>query len=250
MNSPRYSFPPGLFTRALLDFLLLRRRDLQNDARACIKHVKAELNVLGKENIPQQGAYVLTINHYHRPGLGAQWLALATAAMVPIKMHWVVTEELMCKGKWYEAIGSRGSRIFLKRLADMYDLTRMPPMPPRPKDVAARAAAVRTVLGYVKGTKEPILGISPEGHNPPNGVLTRPARGFGRFGLLLSNAGMKFIPVAGYEVDGIFHLHFGAPYELSVPSDLSTDERDQYATQIIMENIAHLLPIHLRGDFV
>lgn len=249
MKYPKYSYPPGLFARALWDFILLYRRDLQSDAKACIEDMKAELRVLGTENIPQQGACVLTINHYHRPGLGAQWLALATTAVVPVKMHWVVTGELMCRGKWYEAIGSRSSRIFLKRLAHIYDLTTMPPMPPRPRDVAARAASVRAILEYVKHVKDPVLGLSPEGHNPPNGVLSRPATGSGRFGLLLSKAGMRFIPVGGYEVDAVFHLHFGEEYELNVPSGLSADEKDERAMRIIMENIASLLPPHLRGEF-
>ena len=249
MNYPKYSYPPGLFTRALWDFIFLRRRDLQNDAKACIENLHPGLRVLGKENIPQRGACILTINHYHRPGFGAQWLAIATTAVVPLKMRWVVTGELMCQGKWYEAIGSRASRIFLKRLADLYGLITMPPMPPRPKDVEARAASVRRVLEYVKHVDDPVLGISPEGYNPPNGVLTRPAAGFGRFGLLLSNAGMRFIPVGGYEADGIFHLHFGEPYELNVQNELRAGEKDEHAMQIVMRNIARLLPGHLRGEF-
>jgi hypothetical protein len=249
MNAPKYSFPPVLFARALWDFILLRPRDLQNDAKACIDSLNPGLRVLGKENIPQLGNCVLTINHYHRPGLGAQWLAIATTALVPLKMRWVVTGELMCQGKWYAALGSRASRIFLKRLAYFYGLTTMPPMPPRPKDVEARAASVRKLLDYVKQVKDPILGISPEGYNPPNGVLTRPAAGFGRFGLLLAKAGMRFIPVGGYEADGIFHLHFGEPYELNVRSDVAVDEKDRLAMQIVMRNIARLLPLHLRGEY-
>ena len=250
MGDPRYSYPPGLFARALWDFILLRPRDLQNDAKACIKHLRPGLRVLGEKNIPQRGACILTINHYHRPGFGAQWLAIATTAVVPLKMRWIVTGELMCQGKWYEAIGSRVSRIFLRRLAHFYGLTTMPPMPPRPKDIEARADSVRKVLEYVKRADEPVLGISPEGYNPPNGILTRPAAGFGRFALLLSKAGMRFVPVGGYETEGIFHLHFGEAYELDIQGHLSADEKDEQAMQIVMKNIARLLPIHLRGEFV
>lgn len=249
MDYPKYSYPPGLFAHALWDFILRRRRDMQSDAKACIENMSAQLRVLGKENIPQEGNCVLTINHYHRPGFGAQWLALATTALVPLKMHWVVTGELMCQGKWYEAIGSRSSRIFLKRLAYIYDLTTMPPMPPRPQDVDARAASVRKVLEYVKQGNDPLLGISPEGHNPPDGILTRPAPGFGRFALLLARAGMRFTPVGGYEADGCFFLHFGEQYELNVQNGLPAEGKDEYAMQIVMENIARLLPVPLRGAF-
>jgi hypothetical protein len=225
MNYPKYSYPPGLFARAAWDLLLLRRRDLRQDAIACIEQMSAELKVLGRENIPERGTCILTINHYHRPGFGAQWIALAVTALVPLRIRWAVTGELMCQGKWYKAVGSRASRIFLRRLADLYGLTTMPPMPLR-EDVEARAASVRAVLEYVRSVSDPVLGISPEGYDPPNGVLTRPASGFGRFALLLAKAGMRFIPVGGYEADGILHLHFGKEYELNVRSDFSTDERD------------------------
>jgi hypothetical protein len=164
-------------------------------------------------------------------------------------MRWAVTGELMCQGKWYRAIGSRASRIFLKRLAYIYGLTTMPPMPPRPNDVEARSASVRALLDYVRHTEEPVLGISPEGYNSPSGALTRPATGFGRFALLLAKAGMKFIPVGGYEMDGIFHIHFGKAYELTLPAQLSADQKDEQAMQIVMRNIACLLPVYLRGEF-
>jgi hypothetical protein len=249
MNLPKYSYPPARFVHAAWDLLIASRRDLQEDAKACIQYMQAELKVLGKENIPQQGGCALTINHFHRPGLGAQWIALAVTALVPLKMRWAVTGELMCQGKWYRAMGSRASRVFLRRLAYLYNLLTMPPMPPRPQDVETRAKSVRAVLRYVRQEQDPVLGISPEGHNPPNGALTHPAPGFGRFALLLSKAGMRFIPAAGYEVDGVFHLHFGKGYDLCVRSDLSVDERDDHASRIVMENLACLLPLHLRGDF-
>lgn len=249
MNAPTYSYPPGRFIRAACDLLLARRRDLQKDAKACIEHMSSELKVLGRENIPDRGRCVLTINHFHRPGLGAQWIALAVSALVPLRMRWAVTGELMCQGKWYEAVGSRASIIFLNRLAYIYDLIAMPPMPPRPRDVEARAAAVRTILNYVKHVNDPVLGISPEGFNSPGGVLTRPASGFGRFALLLSKAGLRFLPVGGYEADGTFHIHFGEEYELGIQSGLPAEEKDERAVQIIMGKIGCLLPAYLRGEF-
>jgi hypothetical protein len=127
----------------------------------------------------------------------------------------------------------------------------MPPMPPRRGDVERRAASVRAVLEYVRRTPDPVLGLAPEGRDPPGsaGVITRPAAGVGRFGLLLANAGMSFVPVAAYEAEAAFHIRFGERYELSVEQDLSSAEKDRAATQIIMEKIARLLPSHLRGEF-
>jgi hypothetical protein len=249
MDYPEYSYPRGFWARVARDVLLLRRRNFREDAKACIANLHPPLRVLGLENIPQRGPCVVTVNHYHREGFGAQWLALAIAACVPADMHWVMTGEFTHTGKWYESIGAFGSKLLLSRIATIYGFTTMPPMPPRAKDVEARASAVRAVLEYVRHADTPILGLAPEGHDPPGGVLTRPASGLGRFGLLLSNACLKFIPVGAYEVDGVFTIHFGDGYELSAPRELSADEKDAQAAQIIMRNIAQLLPIDIRGEF-
>ena len=250
MDLPEYSYPPSLFFAFILDVLLLRRQSFREDAKACIARLHPPLQVLGKENIPWHGPCVITINHYHRPAFGAQWLAFAVAASVPMEMHWVMTGEFTYPGKWYELLGSIGSRLLLKRISQIYGFTTMPPMPPRPKDVAARAASVRAVLEYVRCAQDPVLGLAPEGHDTPRGLLTRPPAGVGRFGLLLARAGLKFIPAGAYEADGIFYLHFGEPYELNIRRELSVDEKDEQAAQIIMKNIARLLPLYLKGKFV
>ena len=246
---PDYSYPPGLFARLALDIVLLRRRDFHQDAKDCIENLHPPLRVLGQEHIPRQGPCVITINHHHRPGFGAQWLALAVAAVIPAPVHWIITGEWTHPTAWYRLMGVAGSRILLKRIAHIYGFTTMPPMPPRPSDVEARAAAVRAVLEYVRRTARPVLGLAPEGHDPPGGVLTRPAPGVGRFGLLLAKAGLAFIPVGAYEEDGSFQLQFGKRYELRVKGDLSADDKDRCAMEIMMKNIAPLLPLHLRGEF-
>jgi hypothetical protein len=141
------------------------------------------------------------------------------------------------------------SRFVLHRAAHVYGFTSMPPMPPRQKDVEARAASVRAVLDFVRHARDPILGLAPEGGDSADGKLARPAPGLGRFGLLLSGAGLQFVPVGAYEADGVFTLHFGEAYELHIPRHRSSDEKDAQAAQIIMQNIAGLLPMNLRGEF-
>jgi hypothetical protein len=250
MGYPEYHYPPGLFAAVARDVLLLRHRSFHLDARDCIEKLNPPLQVLGKENIPQHGPCVITVNHYHRTGFGAQWIALAVAASIPVDMHWVMTGEFTYPGKWYKPFGVIGSRLLLKRIARVYGFTTMPPMPPRPKEVETRAASVRAVLEYVRNAKDPILGLAPEGYDTPHGSLVRPPVGFGRFGLLLSRAGLKFVPAGAYEADRVFHLHFGEPYELSMGHDFSADEKDEQAAEIIMKNIARLLPLNLSGEFV
>ncbi|MFT3894933.1 MAG: hypothetical protein QM730_25170 [Anaerolineales bacterium] len=249
MSYPDYSYPRGLLMKVGIDALLARLRSFRLDALACIERLKPPLQILGKENIPQHGPCVITVNHYHREGFGAQWLALAISATIPADIHWVMTGEFTYPGKWYEYFGGVGSRFLLSHIANSYGFSTMPPMPPRTKDVEARAAAVRNVLDYVRHSPNPILGLAPEGHDPPAGILTKPASGVGRFALLLSNADLRFIPVGAYEAEGVFTIHFGEAYKLNVPRGLSSHEKDAQATQIIMTHIAKLLPVHLRGEF-
>lgn len=248
MDEPRYSYPARLLAAVARDILFLRHRDFHRDATTCLRGLKPPLQIIGKENIPSQGPCVITVNHYHRSGFGAQWFTLAIAAAVPVNIHWVITGEFTYPGKWYESFLSFVSRILLKRIADIYGFSNMPPMPPRPQDLEARARAVRGVLEYVVHTKDPVVGLAPEGHDDPSGVLTRPAAGAGRFALLLAKAGLRFVPVGAYESEGAFHIHFGEPYELRVQHVLSPDEKDTHAAGLMMEHIACLLPLHLRGE--
>src|SRR5688500_8609586 len=94
MDYPDYSYPPCLFLAVASDILLLRHRSFHFDAKACIEKLNPPFQVLGKENIPRYGPCVVTVNHYHRPGFGAQWLALAAAAAIPVDMHWLMTTNL------------------------------------------------------------------------------------------------------------------------------------------------------------
>jgi hypothetical protein len=246
---PNYSYPKRTIASLVRDAILFRHRVFREDAIACIRQLKPPLHVLGQENIPQRGPCAVTVNHYCRPGFAAQWIALAIAATVPVDMHWAMTGEWTYPGKWYAPIGRALSRFVLRRIARIYGFTSMPPMPPRLKDVVERAASVRAVLDIVRNAENPILGLAPEGGDSPDGKLARPAPGLGRFGLLLSNAGLKFVPVGVYEEDGVFTVHFGELYELRVDRGLSSEEKDMQAAQVIMKNIAQLLPFQLRGEF-
>ena len=248
-NYPGYSYPPGFLAGLAVDVLRLHPRNFRRDAAACVERLKPPLQVLGEEHIPQHGPCVVTVNHYYRQGFSAQWFPLAIAATVPADMRWIMTEELTYPGKWYAPTGRVVSRFILRRIARIYGFLPMPPMPPRPRDIHARAKAVRAVMDFVKNTQAPILGLAPEGGDSVDGALAWPASGVGRFGLLLSNAGLKFIPVGAYEADGVFTIRFGREYDLKADNGLSTDEKDRYAAGVIMKNIAQLLPIQLRGEF-
>jgi 1-acyl-sn-glycerol-3-phosphate acyltransferase len=246
---PAYSFPPRNVAGLIVDWALARRRSFRADALASIERLDPPLRVFGKENIPQAGPCVVTFNHYHRAGFNAIWMAAAIAAAVPVEMHFVMTGELTYPGKWYAPVGMIFSKIVLARAARVYGFTTMPPMPPRQRDVEARAQSVRRVLEVARRGKNVILGLAPEGGDNPTGQLTMPASGAGRFALLLAAAGLQFVPVGVYESDGALCLRFGAAYQLSVPRGLSADVKDEVAAEIVMSHIARLLPERLRGIF-
>ncbi len=225
------------------------QRSFRADARACIGRLNPPLQVEGQAHVPSSGPALITVNHYWAPGFAAWWIALAIAAVVPTEMHWAITGELTYPGQWYAPLGQAGSRWLLRRLAAVYGFTAMPPMPPRPGDVAARAQAVGRVLRYARAHPAAILGLAPEGMDMPGGVLGWPPAGAGRFIALLAGLGFSITPAAAYEQDGALHLSFGPAYALRLPPGLTAAERDHRAARTVMEAIAELLPAHLRGEF-
>jgi 1-acyl-sn-glycerol-3-phosphate acyltransferase len=247
---PNYSFPPRTVAGLVWDLTLARRRSSRADALACLARLDSPLRVFGEEYIPPTGPCVVTFNHYHRLNFNAIWMAVAIAATVPVEMHFVMTGELTYPGKWYAPLGMFFTKIILRRAAHTYGFTAMPPMPPRPRDVEARAASVRRVLEVARREKNVIIGLAPEGGDQPSGQLGMPASGAGRFALLLAAAGLRFVPAGIFEVDGALHLRFGPDYELTVPRGLSADEKDKVAATMVMEHIAVLLPESLRGEFL
>ncbi len=246
---PRYAYPPLFILALVRDGLLGRHRRFRSDARLCVSRLRPPLRVLGEEHIPQGGCYAATLNHYYRPGFQSQWSSLALSATVPDDVHWIMTGELTFPGSWIAPLGMPVSRFVLGRVARTYSFTAMPPMPPRPRDVERRAAAVRAALRYAAHTPHGAIALAPEGGDQPGGRLTMPPAGAGRFCLLLAAAGLHFLPVGIYEGDGALTLNFGEMYDLSIPRADSADERDRLAARTVMSRIAPLLPAALRGEF-
>jgi hypothetical protein len=246
---PHYRYPKQFIYDLVRDALFQRPRRFSPDARACIGQLQPPLQTQGTEHVPLGGCFVVTPNHYFRHGFNSQWSALAISTAIPAEVHWIMTGELTFPGSWLAPIGRPVSRFILGRIARVYGFTTMPPMPPRQRDVAARASAVRSILRDVQRTEKPILGLAPEGGDQPGGKLSMPPPGVGRFCLLLAAAGLRFLPVGVYEQAGRLCLNFGAPYRVEIRETAAPHERDCLAAQLIMSRIAPLLPVELRGEF-
>ncbi|MGD0611876.1 MAG: 1-acyl-sn-glycerol-3-phosphate acyltransferase [Anaerolineales bacterium] len=249
MDFPRYSYPPWTVLGLAANVLFGRRRSFRADGQACLARLEPPLRLLDAENIPTAGPCLITFNHYYRPGFDAWWMALAIAATAPVDVHFIMTSELTYPGKWYAPLGKSLSRALLRRLSKVYGFTSMPPMPPRPEDVQARARSVRAALAYANEHPQAILGLAPEGGDQPGGVLNWPPSGAGRFLALLGGAGFPILPVGTYEEAGEFCLHFGKPLQLHLPGGVTNEERDRAAARIVMAAIARLVPPRLRGEF-
>ncbi len=246
---PRYRIPPNVFWPLALAWIMLRPRRFHADAAACIATLSPAPRILGREHIPAAGPALVVFNHYTRPGFSIWWLAMAIAAQLPEQAHLIMAGELTT---WHPPLGPALTRFALARLACLYGFTVMPPMPPRPQDVAARALAVRRVLRYLEKTSNPLVMLAPEGRDNPadSRELGWPPPGAGRFIGMLAEKGLRIIPAGGWEQgDGQLCVRFGPSFGLADLPRLTASDFDQEISASVMRAIAELLPEPLRGPF-
>jgi hypothetical protein len=112
MTTPCYHYSPCLLI-PFLRVLLGVRSSLSADAALLLLGARPVPCVLAPENIPAASPFVLTINHYDRPGLGAWWSAAILATTIaarrtrePREIHLAMAREW-----WYP----RGFRKFIKQ---------------------------------------------------------------------------------------------------------------------------------------
>jgi 1-acyl-sn-glycerol-3-phosphate acyltransferase len=202
------------------------------------------------ENIPASGPYLLTTNHFSRPGFGgAWWLTFALSAALPVEVYWVMTGAWIFPGKFYEAPMRILSTWLFRRIASVYGFTNMPPIEPYSSDVQGRARSVRRVLEYARSSPNPVVGLAPEGQDMPGGVLGMPPPGLGRFVALLAPLCQVILPAGIYEDGERLCVRFGTPYRLEIPAGLTNDQLDAHASLVVMRAIAKLLPERWRGTY-
>lgn len=246
---PQVAFPTKLAFSVAGALLLGKPRSFRQDAIQWVKGIKPPLDIRGAGNIPNSAPFLLTINHYSRPGFNAAWIAVAASAAVPVEIHWLTTSAWTFPGRRLARPSRMISERVFHRLSAVYGFTPMPPMPPNPDEVQARARAVRRALDYARLTPNPIIGLAPEGRDAPGGALCPPPPGLGRFAARLLSHCQRVAPVGFYEEGGCLCLQFGEPYALELPCGLDREQLDRRASQVIMAAIAHELPTQLRGEY-
>ena len=246
---PRYPFLTP--TTAALATLVVagQRRSFLRDSARLTASLQPPLRVEGRLPDLGDGGWVLLTNHYARPGFHAWWISIAISSIVPREVHWITTSTLTSLDPWRSLWLTPLSEFALARISRCYGFTRMPPMPPRPQDVEARAAAVRRILTLVDRRPPPILGLAPEGGDAPGGVLQPLWPGAGRFLHHLARRGLSFIPIGVFEKDDRLCLRIGPPFSLAHPTGSTPDARDAEAAAAIIRRMAACLPLGLRGAF-
>lgn len=243
MPSRYGGLPRELLPRLGLALLTGERRSFRLDAIHCASLYQPPLKIYGVENIPASGPCLVTTNHYARPGFRAWWLALAVSAAVPAEVHWLVTSAWTYPDRLRSATVTPLTRWVLRRLAQVYGFSSLPPMPPDPDEVSERAGAVRRVLRYARQHERPLIGLAPEGGDfAAPGTLAVPPPGVGRFILHLSALGLEISPVGVFEENDGLCLRFGARYRLDASPGLSASARDRFASRQVMQRIAELIP--------
>jgi hypothetical protein len=246
---PRYPHWTPTTASIAASLLAGRPRSFPQDARRMVSGLRPCLRVEGRLPDLTSGRWLLLANHYSQKGFRAWWIPLAISSLVPRPIHWVMTSTLTYSDALRRASLQPLSIWSLRRIAACYDFTAMPPMPPRPQDVEARARAVRRVLAFIDGTPDPLIGLAPEGGDTAGGVLNRLWPGAGRFLWHLALRSLSFLPIGVYEKDGALCLSIGEPFLPSLPDRRTAQQLDLDMEQTVMHRLAGCLPPELRGEF-
>jgi hypothetical protein len=252
---PRYSLWTPTTAAVAASLVAGRPRSFQCDAHRLIAGLDPPPKVEGHLPDFGRGGWVLVMNHFARPGFRAWWIALAVSWLVPRQVHWVMTSTFTYPDRWRGAWLTPLSTIVLTRLAGCYGFTSMPPMPPRPGDVAARAQAVRRVLALAQRTPPPVIAMAPEGADAAGGILQPLWPGTGRFLLQLARRGLRFLPLGVFEAEGRLCLNIGRSFLLDFSGIHGSEGKDsaggddRRAAEGVARAIAACLPKALRGSF-
>ena len=246
----RYRVPRRVLAGFLWAVSAQRPRSFAHDAQVAVTGMRPEPEVLGGQHIPPRGPCLVACNHYSRPGFAAWWLALAVAAAVAAhrapdadsEIRWLMTAAwTFPESPWRRRVLAPLTRWAFRRVAQVYGFVTMPPMPPDPSEVEARALAVLRAVRLARRAAQEggIVGLAPEGRDVPEG-LGQPPPGGGGFIALLARAGLPVLPVGVAEVGGRLRVSFGPPFVPEIPPDRA--RRDRAVARQVMAAIARQLP--------
>jgi 1-acyl-sn-glycerol-3-phosphate acyltransferase len=233
-----------------------QKSSVERDSKLLLRGANPPPRVSNADNIPTQSSFILTVNHYDRPGLAAWWGAATIICAVASRrdghdgVHFAIAREWWYAGGLGRAIKQPLTRWFFARIANAYDMIPLPPVLGNNAFRGQGALAVRHAVAWTRGEDPRIVGLAPEGRTGDNLSLCNPPTGAGLLLLLLAHDALPILPAGIYEDESqTLTVNFGSPYVLSVPRDLSRQLRDEQAARRAMVEIGRLLPERMWGVF-
>ncbi len=257
-SMPRYSYSYRHLVVPAFRVLWGIPSSISHDAALLLKNVKPSPRVLNAENIPPVAPFILAVNHYDRPGLGAWWgvspIVCAIAARrtgEPRDIHMAMAREWWYPNGFGRAVKQPLTRWFFGQIAKAYGTIRLPPVLGNDAFRGEGMLSVRHALALTRGDSPQLVGLAPEGRTGDNLMLCKPPPSAGLFMLMLAHDTMPMVPVGIFEddSDGALTVRFGAPFTLWVSRDATREERDADAARQVMIQIGRLLPERMWGAY-
>jgi len=247
---PRYRLPRRKLPGFAWSALTLRPRSVSRDAQTAVACLRPPPEVLGGAHVPAKGPCLVACNHYSPPWFPSWWLTLSISAAVASQrapgadreVHWVMAGAWTYPDSaWRRRLVTPATWWAFRRVARVYGFVTMPPMPPDPSQVEARAAAVRQTLRLARALIPVggMVGLSPEGQAVSDAHVTEPPPGVGEFIALLVRAGLPVLPVGVHDREGPLRLSFGPVFVPEIPADRR--ERDCVVARQVMDAIGRQL---------
>ncbi len=232
------------------------RSSLSRDAACLLEHYQPAPRVLNAHNIPVDSSFLVVINHYDRPGLGAWWgvapiltTIAARRTREPREVHFMMAREWHFSGIIHR-IKQPLTRWLFGQFAKTYDCIGLPPALDLDEYRGQGASAIHHALTLTRQNPPELIGVSPEGNTGKNLGLCQPPRGAGLLLMLLTHDTIPILPVGIFEDDEqIINVNFGKPFHIAVPHRLSKTQRDREAARQVMVQIGKLLPERMWGVY-
>ncbi len=248
--APKYRIPWRYAAGFLTSLAAGQSRSFARDARLAMTGLSPPARTIGLESVPADGPCLVVCNHYHRPGFDAWWLAFAISTAVASQrapdadpeIHWVMTAAWTFPGsRWKQQLFSPITRRVFARAAGVYGFITMPPMPPTPEEMEARAIAILRTLRLARELAPAggMIGLAPEGQDFSS-KLGQPPSGAGTFISLLVEAGLPVLPAGLSETEGRLTVSFGRLFTPAIPTRRAL--RDKAVAGEVMRAIERLLP--------
>jgi hypothetical protein len=243
---PHYRLPRRMMPGFAWSVLALRPRSFSRDARTAVTSLQPPMHIAGAEHVPRRGPCLVACNHYSPDWFPSWWLALSVSAAVAAlrapgaarEIHWVMTGAWTYpNSRWRRRVMTPATLWAFRRVARVYGFVTMPPMPPDPSQVEARALAVRQTLRLARQLVPTggMLGLSPEGQAVRDARIIEPPPGVGEFIAHLVRIGLPILPVGVAERDGRLRLSFGPVFLPEIPAQRAG--RDRAVAGQVMEAI-------------